>query len=775
MKRALYLLIGCLLFAPAHANEAAPIKRQVIAFYDSREESTVRLGSTHRFWEMPINHLGYNIRHHDITKPLPELSQNDDVHAILIWFYARMAVPDGDAYMDWLLEAQKLGKKLIVLGDFGLNDKQMAMPSIAEKYHTIMANLGIRDTLQWYSLTYNAELTFQDKEMVGFERDYGVALAPFRSTRALPGASSHLRALAHDGAEPADLVITGPNGGYAASGYFLYIREVEEAVLQAGGEFEEIINWYINPFYFLQKSLNPPFAPVPDVTTLTGRRIYYSHIDGDGWNSLSQIRKYTNERTIAAKVLQEEILEPYSHLPFTVGLITSDIDPNCYGLKDSKQVAKDIFALPNVEPSSHTHSHPFFWRFFADYYPEKEIPYLSKYPPKPKDRTSLAAAATAYFDNPIKHSHGKKTRRKLPSPKLGRMEPTDEEVLKEDFATPRSYACEPFDINREINGSINIINEIVPEGKKAILMQWSGNTSPFEEALAITRESGLLNINGGDSRFDREYPSYAWVAPIGVQIGNERQVYSSNSNENTYTNLWTDRFFGFRYLQSTVENTESPIRVSPFNVYFHVYSAEKQAALTALKDNLDYATEQPLTPIKTSDYVRIAQSFYGVQIIPEGLMRWRIMNRGNLQTFRFDHASQFVVDVENSEGVLGYKHHQNSLYVALDSHAKKPIITLINKDKKETPPSQPYLMESSWPIKSLHKDKNSLTFSAQGFGNGVMKWQAQPTQEYELLIQKGQELLFTTKLTADKQGLIQLGPLDVNALDPVTITLTKQP
>jgi len=31
-------------------------------------------------------------------------------------------------------------------------------------------------------------------------------------------------------------------------------------------------------------------VPKPDTTTLAGRRIYYSHIDGDGWKELTIYR-----------------------------------------------------------------------------------------------------------------------------------------------------------------------------------------------------------------------------------------------------------------------------------------------------------------------------------------------------------------------------------------------------------------------------------------------------------------------------------------------------
>ena len=46
-------------------------------------------------------------------------------------------------------------------------------------------------------------------------------------------------------------------------------------------------------------------------------------------------------------------------------------------------------------------------------------------------------------------------------------------------------------------------------------------------------------MNGGDLRFDSEYSSVAYVAPLARTVGREHQIYSVNSNENTYTNGWT--------------------------------------------------------------------------------------------------------------------------------------------------------------------------------------------------------------------------------------------
>ncbi|MFO0390135.1 MAG: polysaccharide deacetylase family protein [Alphaproteobacteria bacterium] len=765
------LIAVCLIvFAyPVFADTEKPLPRQLVAFYDSKEESTVRFNLIHRFLEMPANHLGYNIQYHDINEPLPKIG--DDVHGIILWFYGGMEIPKPKEYLKWLLAQQAEGKKILILENTGITSKQLAQPEITELYHALMTTLGLRDDLDWTPLTYQSSIIEQDANMVGFERKYGPTLPAFSSTHILQGlATSHLRISPGQGLEPVDLVVTNANGGYIANDYAIYMAHDKNALYKT--ETDELVQWYVNPFTFLKTALDVPIAPVPDVTTLNGRRIFYSHIDGDGWNSLSEIPEYAKTHTLSSEVMLKEILRPYSDIPFTVGLITADIDTKCYGLPDSGRIAREIYALSNVEPSSHTHSHPLFWRFFANYSVEKEKPFLEKYPPRPSTKTSIVADVGAYFDNPMASETQVRTHQGQKI-QLGRTDPSEKEALKSDFRTPRSYACSPYDLKEEIIGSIDIVNKLSPAGKKARLIQWSGNTSPYEDVLTETRKAGFLNINGGDSRLDREYPSYAWVAPIGLQMGKERQIYSSNSNENTYTNLWTDRFFGFRYLQNTVQNTESPIRLAPFNLYFHIYSAQKDASLRALKDNLNFARSQPLIPITTSEFASIANGFYSTTIISIGENTWAVENRGDLQTVRINDAGKYRVNMQNSEGVLGFRHYQDNLYISLNPTVTKPIISLININNNEYLNDIPYLVESSWQIKDLRRGKKSLTFEAAGFGKGVMVWQLSPHETYEISVKRGTETLFSANAEADVNGLLNVTLSDVDASEPVSVTIEQ--
>src|SRR5204863_2703619 len=103
-----------------------------------------------------------------------------------------------------------------------------------------------------------------------------------------------------------------------------------------------------------------------------------------------------------------------------------------------------------------------------------------------------------------------------------------------DEDPPRAYSEFPFDLDQEVRGAIVAAEELAPEGKQGTLYLWSGGAEPFEEAIARTRRLGLRNLNGGDSRFDPDYPSITYLAPISRTAGTQRQIYAGNANDYIY-------------------------------------------------------------------------------------------------------------------------------------------------------------------------------------------------------------------------------------------------
>ena len=286
----------------------------------------------------------------------------------------------------------------------------------------------------------------------------------------------------------------------------------------------------------------------------------------------------------------------------------------------------------------------------------------------------------------------------------------------------------------------------------------------------MTREAKLQNINGGDTRSDPDYPGYASVAPIGKQVGKERQIYVSTSNENTYTNLWSTNFFAHKYLKKTLQNTETPMRLKPFTLYFHIYAGEREASLNALLANLNYARQQDIAPVTTSHFTRIAEGFYDTQLTTVGPDMWRVDHRGALETIRFDRQTYKSVDFERSHGVVGQRQFQGSLYVYLDADVTQPIIALKHNERYFAPPIEdtPYLLESRWLVSGVTRTKDGLNFTAQGYGAGDMMWQM-PKGDYRVSVDgKHQEGTFK----AGNDGTIKM-KLMKNALKPLHITIER--
>ncbi len=425
--------------------------------------------------------------------------------------------------------------------------------------------------------------------------------------------------------------------------------------------------------------------PKPDVTTIVGRRLYYSHIDGDGWRSLSTVEAYRDHPTLSADVIFERAIAAYPELPVTVAPIAADLDPAWLGTAPAQAAARRIFAAAQVEAAHHTYSHPFAWGFFQHYDAKLEA------------ELSIAGG------------YGRRQKR---GPAGG-----EDPLLGYDSA--RAYSLHPFDLAGEMVGAGAYVARFLPPGKRVELVQWSGNTKPFAEAVRLADRAGLLNINGGDSRLDPEYPSVANVAAVGVEFEGVRQIYASTSNENTYTDLWSRRFFGFSFLDETLRRTDAPRRLLPHNVYYHMYSGEKTAALNALLQNLEAARAAEIAPVRTSDYVRIANGFFEARIERLGPASWRVLNRGALQTVRFAGGDRGI-DYVRSRGVLGHRVVNGDLYVALDPEAEAPTVALA----PAAPASRPYLAHARWPTEAFRTFEGGFGFRAAGFGAGAFQWRA---------------------------------------------------
>ncbi len=697
--------------------------RRVVALYDSRQTPSLRYSYLHQIVQLPLNHLGLVVVYHDLRRGLPDAATMAGARGIITWFTDSVRTDPG-AYVTWLHRQLEAGRRLVILQHPGVVPSSTSPPEVQQRFRQVMARIGVRWVGTHHQLTYRARVTHLDARLMNFEKPLPPVLPAFNAVQAVNAKTRVFLSVTLAG-KRSDLIVLGPAGAYAAADY---------AVLVAPDQKPPVRAWHINPFRFFRLAFNTAGLPKPDITTLSGRRILYSHIDGDGWRNRARQARYLKRRLNAAEVIYEEILLKYPDLPVTVGPVVGDLDPTWYGSHRQLALARRIFRLPHVEVGHHTLSHPFAWSFFRTYRADKERRYLDRYPVRPG-----RSRAASVFDRPLAR----------PAPKGGRAAPGPH-----DYDRPRAYAVRAFNLRQEVAESSRYLSRLLPDGKRVALYQWSGDTAPFAAAVEATAKAGLRNLNGGDGRMYRNFRSYAFVAPYGRWVGKHWQPYASQSNEHIYTRAWKGRFFAYAYLLETIKNTGRPIRVMPINVYYHLYVGERQEGLAALKKVLDRVRRMEIAPVRASRFAAMSDGFVRTRLVRLGHRRWRFEGRDGIETIRFDQAAADCVDLDRSHGVVGQRHHQGSLYVALDANVRRPVVALstCNAFASDPASSQAYLVSARWRVWSLvRRDSGDFRFTTAGFGAGAFVWRVPTSGRYLVRVTRrnGQQTDYHASMKAD--------------------------
>ncbi len=629
-------------------GERREVSRRLLALYKSEERyddelTSATLNRIHFMAQMPLNWLGLMVAYHDVSRGLPPESMMDRYLGVVTWFVS-LEMREPMAYLSWLGAQMRAGRRVVILGTLG------ALRAPGREW---LNTARVAEALQPSGLEVGGDFTedprlievrHKDPRMVEFERKLPPGLPAYYRVVSRRGENrSHLVLGRRDRRDSdSHLVVTGPWGGFAGNGYVTatstvsYATPEESRVTGRLTPVSHLHQWILNPFEFFRTTLGIGEWPRPDVTTFNGRRVFYSHIDGDGMRNVSQVRP----RALSGDIILAEILARYA-IPITVSVVVAEVVPDLLGTPQTQALARAMFARPNVEAGSHSYFHPLDW-----------------------DRQ------TRSFNLP---GH-------------------------------------PFSLEQETVGSVRYIDDhLLPPGKRVRIFQWSGSTQVSPAAVAFLDKIGIPNINGGDPMKDRQWRTYTRVAPLMSQVGEGWQNYTSASNENLYTNLWTGPFYGFRYVTETFRNTESPRRVSPINVYYHFYSGERIASLKALREVYDDALRQPIAPLFTSEYVATVAGFRSARLARvEG--GWQIWDHGALRTVRFDDADG-LVDLSRSRGILGARRHGDSLYVHLAG--PEPATIVLGR----AAPAVPFLVSASHRVSAWTREGSTVRFTLSGVGS----------------------------------------------------------
>ncbi|WP_442866813.1 bifunctional glycoside hydrolase 114/ polysaccharide deacetylase family protein [Acidovorax sp. NCPPB 4044] len=554
--------------------ELAP--RRVLIVYYGGESPALNYSSAHRFLQMPLNHMGYVVDYADVRNPLPEGILQDRYAGIVTWFSGFLPEARTRTVSQWLLARLAERTPVAVMGNFGF--------ALDRQFNDA---LGIKGNAS--PPRGEQQVSTQDP-MMGFE------------LAVQPSSGSRFEWVLRNGApvqQPARALIEhrdARGGSYLGGAILPWGGFVVDPFVVTEVPGTDYARWMVDPFAFLTQSLRLQPLPVPDVTTENGRRLLFSHVDGDGFPSRAELAGSPN----AGQVLLKEIFEKYPQVPQTMSVIEAEVAP--HGLHpdtsaEMEDIARRMFRLPHVEMASHTYSHPFLW------------------------------------DRSVRH---------------GLFSDNSEAAMSLDVP---GYT---MDLRREIVGSTEYINSrLAPPDKRVKILLWSGDTAPSAEALEITERAGLLNMNGGDTSITRTNPSLTAIGAHGIQKNGYLQVYAPITNENIYTNLWRGPYYGFEQVLQSFEMTEKPRRIKAVDIYYHVYSTSKRAGLNALRKVYDWAVAQPLHPVFASEYIRKVRDFHTIAIARDG-GGWRVRGDGELRTLRLPSALG-APQVAASQGVAGYR------------------------------------------------------------------------------------------------------------------------
>lgn len=573
------------------------LPRKLMFLYNSREAARVNVSSPHRYAEMPVNHLGYVAEYVDVTGPLPESVPAGEYAGAVLWFDGYVPGERARALMDWMVARIAEGTRLAVFGSFGF-----------EPDADFLRAAGLA---QAPPAKGRLDIALRDPA-VGFETPAIPDRGRLQRLRVEQPDARVLLSLNDSAGNRYDAVAQTAWGGFALHPFAVRVLPLDDAQTR----------WVIEPFAFIRDALALPALPVPDTTTLTGRRMFFAHIDGDGFASRAEMKG----RRLAAEVLLEDVLKRYRvpHAMSVIEIETSERGPFARDSAEMEAVARRMFALPHVEIASHSYTHPFYWDSV--------------------ERGEAKEAAQGYS------------------------------------LAPAGYTPS---LEREIAGSVDYIrSRLAPPGKPVGLMLWTGDAAPTEAALEWVERLGMVQMNGGYTVASTLYPSLAAVSSLGTWQGRYFHVHAPIMNENVYTNLWTGPYYGFERVTQTLAFTETPRRLKPVNLYFHTYSASKPASLAVLHKVYRHALAQPVHPVYPSEYVRIAMNFNDVVLartLDGG--RYLVRNATHLRTLRLPRGLG-LPDIGASSGIGGWRDGMEGPYV----HLTGETATLVLGDRADATP-----------------------------------------------------------------------------------------
>ena len=620
------------------------IPRKLLIAYQSQTGQKENVNTYFDICQTITDYYGLLSDYIDVnTLSFPKDQDMKRYRAIITAFNSNQ-IKKGIPWLKWLKHQCDNGIKLIILGPLSGNDLKKSN-EYKKLIDDIFMYLGIQYKGMYSSHQGRLRYQFKDSQGVEFERPYPVFPKSYELFKVIdPNVKVWLSMKRNDLKNSESTVIaTCPNGGFARYSEMFWMDLVSYKK-----------KWYINPFKFFEEALGIKNLPRLDPTTLNGLRVAFSHIDGDAFSGPSRI----NHKKTCAEIIRDDVLKKYNY-PVTASVIVAEISPEAAGSTQMVNLAKDIFALPNIEPASHAFSHPFYWN-------------------------ANSGAKNRY--------------------------PSQYGILVKGYT---------FNSEKEIVFSMNYISQhLSPPDKPCKVMLWSGACDPTEKDLIYCKINNSYNMNGGDTVFDNANDSYTAVAPLYRKVGSTYQIHCGQANENILTNLWEGPYYGFQEIIETMKRTGSPKRIKPIDIYYHFYSGEYQSSLEALQNVYEWVLKQNVALVYTSQYIKMMQGYLQAEIFRNDQGHFLIKNYHHCLTVRFDHMSG-LPDLRHSKNVTGFSQQPQGLYVSLKPNTSEATIAFLSAS--DITQNIPYIESATgWVMKS-NVSGNSILIEFQGFGSGTIQ------------------------------------------------------
>lgn len=328
------------------------MKRRVLGLYNGlapetdAEQNPIHLGA-----EPILNHLGLLVDLRDVNAPLPGEAEMARYRGVVVWLNgSRMRDPA--AYLAWLGRQARGGRPVVLLDGLGPLSDPAGRPAPRQAVAQALEALGLEYLGNPTNDPHRIEIVDRDSAMVEFERRLPRRIERYEGYGLRdPAGKVYLRLRRTDVARSDSVAVAVTSrGAFVAPGFTMHESRLGTSYVK---------QWRINPFRLFAEALDLRATPRPDFTTLGGSRIYYSHIDGDGLPSITEV----NRRDMCADFTRKEVLERYD-LPVTASFVVAGIEPPPAGRGDRFriEVARRIARLPNVEVGAHGFAHPMDWR-----------------------------------------------------------------------------------------------------------------------------------------------------------------------------------------------------------------------------------------------------------------------------------------------------------------------------------------------------------------------------------------------------------------------------